>query len=46
VIYPGQDRYVLDAKITVVPAREIPTLLVGLKAGTEPPSRIPEVEQG
>jgi len=36
VIYPGKDRYMLDDKITVVPAREIPTLLAGLKAGTEP----------
>ncbi len=38
VLYPGTDRYVLDDKITVVPAREIPTLIAGLKAGTEPPS--------
>jgi hypothetical protein len=37
VIYPGTDRYVLDDKITVVPAREIPKLVAGLKAGTEPP---------
>ncbi len=36
VIYPGTARYRLDDKITVVPAREIPTLVAGLKAGTEP----------
>ncbi len=31
VIYPGAERYVLDERITVVPAREIPGLLVELK---------------
>ncbi|MFA5263421.1 MAG: ATP-binding protein [Opitutaceae bacterium] len=37
VIYPGKDRYVLDDKITAVPAREIPALLADLKAETLPP---------
>jgi len=37
VIYPGKDRYTLAERITVVPAREIPTLVANLKAGTEPP---------
>jgi hypothetical protein len=34
VIYPGEKRYDLTEKITVVPAREIPALVAGLKAGT------------
>lgn len=34
VIYPGDKRYDLTDKITVVPAREIPSLVSGLKAGT------------
>ena len=37
VIYPGQDRYGVGEKITVVPAREIPTLVADLQAGTLPP---------
>ena len=36
VIYPGQARYVLTDKITALPAHEIPSLIAGLKAGTEP----------
>ena len=36
VIYPGKDRYALTEKITVVPAREIPTLVADLKAGKRP----------
>jgi predicted AAA+ superfamily ATPase len=39
VVYPGWDRYRLNEKITAVPAREIPALLAGLKAGTEPARR-------
>jgi len=34
VIYPGEKRYDLTEKITAVPAREIPALVAGLKAGT------------
>lgn len=34
VIYPGEKRYDLTEKITVVPAREIPALVAGLKVGT------------
>lgn len=34
VIYPGEQRYDLTEKITVVPAREIPVLVAGLQAGT------------
>lgn len=34
VVYPGEKRYDLTEKITVVPAREIPALVAGLKAGT------------
>ena len=34
VVYPGEKRYDLTAKITVVPAREIPTLVAALKSGT------------
>lgn len=34
VIYPGEKRYALTEKITVVPVREIPELVAGLKAGT------------
>jgi len=34
VIYPGEKRYDLTEKITVIPAREIPALVAGLKAGT------------
>lgn len=34
VIYPGEKRYDLTDKITAVPAREIPALVAGLKAGT------------
>jgi predicted AAA+ superfamily ATPase len=34
VIYPGEKRYALTEKITVVPAQEIPQLVAGLKAGT------------
>ena len=34
VIYPGEKRYDLTKQITVVPAREIPSLVAGLKAGT------------
>ena len=34
VIYPGEKRYNLTDKITVVPAREIPALVASLKAGT------------
>ena len=37
VIYPGKDRYVLDEKITAVPAREIPAHLADLRARTGPP---------
>ena len=37
VIYPGKDRYGVGEKITVVPAREIPTLVADLQAGTLPP---------
>jgi len=37
VIYPGKDRYDIGEKITVVPAREIPTLVADLQAGTHPP---------
>jgi predicted AAA+ superfamily ATPase len=33
VVYPGQDRYALDDRITVVPARGIPELLRDLHAG-------------
>jgi len=33
VIYPGAERYVLDKRITVVPAREIPALAEELKTG-------------
>ena len=33
VIYPGQDRYVLDDRITVVPAHDIPKLLSDLQNG-------------
>lgn len=33
VIYPGEKRYNLTGKITVVPAREIPTLVTELKTG-------------
>lgn len=33
VIYPGQDRYSLDEKITVVPAHDIPKLLNDLRTG-------------
>ncbi len=39
VIYPGQHRYALGEKITVVPAREIPALAADLKAGSVPPPR-------
>lgn len=34
VIYPGEKRYDLTEKITVIPAHEIPALVAGLKAGT------------
>lgn len=34
VVYPGEKRYDLTDKITVVPAREIPELVANLKAGT------------
>jgi hypothetical protein len=34
VIYPGEKRYDLTDMITAVPAREIPALVAGLKAGT------------
>ena len=37
VIYPGKDHYTLNHQITVVPACEIPALLAGIQAGTEPP---------
>lgn len=33
VVYPGAERYVLDERITVVPAREIPALTEALKTG-------------
>ena len=33
VIYPGKDRYGVGEKITVVPAREIPSLVAELQAG-------------
>ena len=36
VIYPGDKRYELTEKITVVPAVEIPSLVGDLKAGTTP----------
>ncbi|HEX9783523.1 MAG TPA: ATP-binding protein [Opitutaceae bacterium] len=36
VIYPGEKRYELTEKITVVPAAEIPTLVASLNAGTPP----------
>jgi len=34
VVYPGEKRYDLTDKITVVPAREIPALVARLKRGT------------
>jgi uncharacterized protein len=37
VIYPGDKRYGLTEKISVVPAAELPTLVGELKAGTAPP---------
>jgi len=36
VIYPGIERYVLDERITVVPAHKIPTLAEELKTGAYP----------
>jgi len=36
VIYPGEKRYELTEKITVVPAAEIPTLVASLNAGRPP----------
>ena len=33
VIYPGAERYTLDDRITVVPAREIPALAEELQTG-------------
>ncbi|HEX9640320.1 MAG TPA: ATP-binding protein, partial [Candidatus Krumholzibacteria bacterium] len=34
VVYPGEKRYALTDKITVVPAREIPALAASLKTGS------------
>lgn len=36
VIYPGKDRYALTERITVVPAREITTLVAELTVGKRP----------
>lgn len=34
IVYPGETRYNVGEKISAVPAREIPTLVANLKAGT------------
>lgn len=39
VVYPGAERYVLDERITALPAREIPTLAEEMKAGVRQVSR-------
>lgn len=39
VVYPGAERYVLDERITALPAREIPTLAEEMEAGVRQVSR-------
>ncbi len=33
VVYPGEERYDLDSKITALPIQDVPELVAGLKAG-------------